>query len=57
MRHSAKGRFAANVLRCLTGPDRTDAFLAAVFEAGKVAGEFESPLPRRRSAPAGEIRV
>lgn len=57
VRHSAKGRFAANVLRCLTGPDRTDAFLAAVFEAGKVAGEFRSPLPRRRSAPAGEIRV
>lgn len=57
VRHSAAGRFTANALRCMTGPARTDAFLAAVFEAGKMAGEFRSPLPRRRSVPAGEVRV
>lgn len=57
VRHTAKGRFAANVLRCLTGPDRLEAFFAAVFEAGKVAGELRSRLPRGRSAPDGEIRV
>jgi glycosyltransferase involved in cell wall biosynthesis len=56
-RHSAPGRLAANVLRGLTAPDRMDALLAAVFEAGKVAGEFGRLPPRGRSAPDGGMRV
>jgi hypothetical protein len=34
-----------------------DALLAAVFEAGKVAGEFGRLPPRGRSAPDGGMRV